>query len=46
MLVCALFQFYNAWVDGHGVEDLGDAGYAASGVRLARDGYVVPVPRP
>ena len=38
-LVCALFQFYNAWVDANGVENMSDEAYAATAVRLARDGY-------
>lgn len=37
--VCALFCFYNAWVDGNGVADMSSASYAASGQRLARGGY-------
>lgn len=38
--VCALFNFYNVWVDGTGVADLPAAAYEASGQRLAGDGYV------
>jgi hypothetical protein len=37
--VCALFQFYNTWVDGHGVEAMSAAGYAGSARRLAQEGY-------
>ena len=35
--VCALFNFYNTWIDGCGVPDLPD--YTASGKRLATEGY-------
>ena len=35
--VCALFRFYNTWVDGCGVPALAD--YEASGKRLAAFGY-------
>jgi len=37
--VCALFRFYNAWVDASGVHDLPAAAYDASGQRLAEFGY-------
>ena len=37
--VCALFKFYNAWIDATGVHDLPASGYEASGKRLARQGY-------
>ena len=37
--VCALFKFYNAWIDATGVHDLPAAGYQASGRRLATQGY-------
>ena len=37
--VCALFKFYNAWIDATGVHDLPAAGYEASGKRLATQGY-------
>ena len=38
--VCALFKFYNAWIDASGVHDLPAAGYVMSGKRLATQGYV------
>jgi alkylhydroperoxidase family enzyme len=38
--VCALFNFYNKWVDATGVSDLPAAAYAVSGERLAIYGYV------
>jgi len=38
--VCALFNFYNTWIDATGVHDMPAAAYDASGVRLATRGYV------
>jgi alkylhydroperoxidase family enzyme len=38
--VCALFRFYNAWIDATGVHDLPAAAYAISGKRMAEQGYV------
>jgi alkylhydroperoxidase family enzyme len=38
--VCALFRFYNAWIDATGVHDLPAAAYVLSGKRMAADGYV------
>ena len=37
--VCALFNFYNRWIDGTGVQDLPAEMYALSGKRLATSGY-------
>ncbi len=37
--VCALFNFYNRWVDGSGVSDLPAEAYQQTGKRMARDGY-------
>jgi uncharacterized peroxidase-related enzyme len=37
--VCALFNFYNRWVDGAGVPDMPAAAYELSGKRLAEHGY-------
>jgi hypothetical protein len=42
LTVCALFNFYNKWVDAAGVSDLPAAAYAASGQRLATLGYLPP----
>ena len=42
MTVCALFNFYNTWIDASGVSDMPAAAYAASGQRLATVGYVPP----
>lgn len=41
LTVCALFNFYNVWVDATGVPDLPSEAYAHSGQRLATRGYVV-----
>jgi hypothetical protein len=38
--VCALFRFYNAWIDATGVHDLPAAAYEMSGKRMAAQGYV------
>ena len=46
--VCALFQFYNTWIDASGVHDMPAFAYELSGRRMATDGYVraeTPVPR-
>ena len=36
---CALFKFFNTWVDGAGVADLPEAVYRASGKRMAGGSY-------
>ena len=38
--VCALFRFYNAWIDATGVHDLPAAAYKMSGKRMAEQGYI------
>jgi alkylhydroperoxidase family enzyme len=38
--VCALFNFYNRWIDATGVHDMPAAAYKLSGQRLAEHGYV------
>jgi alkylhydroperoxidase family enzyme len=38
--VCALFKFYNAWIDAAGVHDLPADAYVMSGKRMAAQGYV------
>ncbi len=38
--VCALFNFFNKWIDATGVGDMPAAAYSASGQRLAAFGYV------
>jgi hypothetical protein len=40
LTVCALFSFYNKWVDAAGVSDLPADAYGASGQRLATSGYL------
>jgi alkylhydroperoxidase family enzyme len=42
--VVALFQFYNAWIDATGVDDMPAIGYEMSGKRLATTGYVMETP--
>jgi alkylhydroperoxidase family enzyme len=37
--VCALFRFYNTWIDATGVSDMPALGYQMSGKRLATQGY-------
>ena len=44
--VCALFRFYNAWIDATGVHDMPAAAYENSGKRLATQGYTGTKPEP
>jgi alkylhydroperoxidase family enzyme len=44
--VCALFNFYNKWVEAAGVGDMPADAYRASGERLATLGYVPGDPPP
>jgi alkylhydroperoxidase family enzyme len=37
--VCALFKFYNTWIDATGVHDLPPDAYGMSGKRMAEHGY-------
>lgn len=37
--VCALFRFYNVWIDATGVHDMPAAAYEMTGKRLAAQGY-------
>ena len=37
--VCALFNFYNVWIDATRVSDMPAIGYEMSGHRLATEGY-------
>jgi alkylhydroperoxidase family enzyme len=37
--VCAIFNFYNRWIDAAGVQDMPVFGYQMSGHRLATEGY-------
>lgn len=38
--VCALFNFYNRWVDASGVHALSDEAHRQGGQRSAASGYV------
>ena len=38
--VCALFNFYNRWIDASGVHKLSDDAHRAGGKRSAKGGYV------
>jgi alkylhydroperoxidase family enzyme len=38
--VCALFKFYNAWIDATGVHDMPAGAYEMSGRRMAAEGYI------
>lgn len=40
--VCALFNFYNRWVDAGGVHALSDEAHREGGKRLATQGYSTP----
>jgi hypothetical protein len=42
MTVCALFNFYNRWVDAAGVEDMPAETYQARGRWMAAHGYLPP----
>jgi uncharacterized peroxidase-related enzyme len=37
--VCAMFNFYNRWIEGSGVQDMNAEGYARSAERLSTVGY-------
>lgn len=37
--VCALFRFYNTWIDATGVQDMPAIMYHHTGKRIAADGY-------
>ena len=39
IIVCALFNFYNKWIDATGVHGMSAEGFVASAKRLAIDGY-------
>jgi alkylhydroperoxidase family enzyme len=38
--ICALFNFYNRWIDASGVHALSDEAHRAGGRRTALNGYV------
>lgn len=37
--VCAMFNFYNRWIDATGVHALSDEAHRAGGKRMATQGY-------
>jgi alkylhydroperoxidase family enzyme len=37
--VCALFNFYNRWIDASGVHAMSDEGHRLGGKRMAQHGY-------
>lgn len=39
--VCALFNFYNRWIDAAGVHEMSPEAHRLSGQRLAKFGYVM-----
>jgi len=39
MTVCALFNFYNRWVDAYGVHALSDEAHRKGGMRSVKTGY-------
>jgi alkylhydroperoxidase family enzyme len=38
--VCAMFNFFNRWVDATGVHAMSDAAHRAGGKRMAESGYI------
>ena len=38
--VCALFNFYNRWIDAAGVHAMSDEAHRVGGKRMATQGYV------
>ena len=38
--VCALFNFYNRWIDASGVHALSEEAHRAGGRRSAKSGYI------
>ncbi len=40
VMVCALFNFYNRWIDATGVHALSDEAHREGGKRTAANGYV------
>ena len=39
LTVCALFNFYNRWIDASGVHALSDEAHRQGGKRMATNGY-------
>jgi hypothetical protein len=44
--VCALFNFYNRWIDASGVHPLSDQAHKEGGERTATHGYAWAWPAP
>ena len=42
--VCALFNFYNRWIDATGVHGMSDLAHRIGGKRLAASGYLPAAP--
>ena len=42
--VCALFNFYNRWIDASGVHALSEEAHLQGGKRMAEHGYVLGAP--
>lgn len=42
--VCALFNFYNRWIDASGVHEMPEEAHRAGGKRLAERGYIMTKP--
>ena len=42
--VCALFNFYNRWIDASGVPALSDEAHRQGGKRMAAQGYIMNAP--
>ena len=42
--VCALFNFYNRWIDATGVHEMPAEAHRAGGKRLAERGYIMTKP--
>lgn len=38
--VCALFNFYNRWIDATGVHPMSDEAHRLGGIRTAAQGYI------
>jgi alkylhydroperoxidase family enzyme len=41
MTVCALFNFYNRWIDASGVHEMTEEAHRMGGKRLAGRGYIM-----
>ncbi|MFB3923043.1 MAG: carboxymuconolactone decarboxylase family protein [Terriglobia bacterium] len=39
--ICALFNFYNRWIDATGVHEMPAEAHRAGGKRLAQNGYIM-----